>query len=173
MDVGEPRRLRAPAPTARVSTTRGTPEVAAAVVVGAMLVLELVVGLLYRGEESPSLATFIAAGTIGTLILIVVYVLATIGAIRLVFFPAGRSAVRAEIVIRVLGLALLVYTLWRNIVPFPAGSARWLPITAAVWLLAALAFVLARPVVARRAGERLTAADGLSATDTVATGEGR
>jgi hypothetical protein len=163
MDVVLARDGVAPAPITRVSTTRGTLEVAAAVVVVvvvAMLVLELVVGLLYRGEESPSLATFVAAGTIGTLILIVVHVLATIGAIRLVFFPAGQSAVRAEIVIPVLGPALLVYTLWRNIVPFPEGSARWLPITPAVWLLAALAFVLARPVVARRAGERLTAADG-------------
>jgi hypothetical protein len=68
-------------------------------------------------------------------------------------------------------LVLLVYTLWRNIIPFPEGAARWLPITAAVWLLAALAFVLLRPAVARRAGEQLTAAEGLVPTGEVRTGE--
>jgi amino acid transporter len=161
----------APAPIARVSERRGTPEVAAATIVGGMFVLEIIMGLLYRGEESPSLQTFIAAGTIGTLILLVVYVLATIGATRLVFFPRGRSAVTLEIAIPILGLVVLGYTLWRNVIPFPEGSARWLPITATVWLLAALAFVLLRPAVARRAGEQLTAAEGLTATAGVHTGE--
>ncbi|MGZ4551861.1 MAG: APC family permease, partial [Blastococcus sp.] len=157
-----------PARLARVSAGRGTPEDAAATVVGTMLVLDVVLGLLYRNEESPSLATFAAAGTIGTLILLVVYVLATIGATRLVFFPRGGAAVRAEIVIPILGLALLGYTL---IIPFPEGSARWLPVTAAVWLLAALAFVLLRPGIARRAGEQLTAAEGLASEPDVRTGE--
>jgi amino acid transporter len=152
----------APAPLATVSPIRRTPGTAAAAVVGAMLVLDVVVGLLYHGEDSPSLATFLAAGTIGTLILLVVYVLATIGATRLVFFPAGRSAVRAEIVIPILALVVLGYTLWRNVVPFPEGSARWLPVTAIVWLLLALALVFARPGVARHAGERLMADEGLT-----------
>ena len=66
---------------------------------------------------------------------------------------------------------LLAYTLWRNVIPFPEGSARWLPVTAAVWLLAALAFVLLRPEVTRRAGDQLTAAEGLTATTGVRTGE--
>jgi amino acid transporter len=162
----------APRPLARVSAARGTPEGAAVAVVGTMLALEIVMGLLYRNEESPSLSTFVAAGTIGTLILLVVYVLATIGATRLVFFPGGAAAIRAEIVIPILGLALLGYTLWRNIIPFPEGSARWLPITAAVWLLAALVFVLARPDVTRRAGEQLTAAEGLAPASELPAEEG-
>ena len=66
---------------------------------------------------------------------------------------------------------MLGYTLWRNVVPFPEGSARWLPVTAAVWLLAALAFVLLRPGIARRAGEQLTAAEGLASEPDVRTGE--
>jgi amino acid transporter len=161
-----------PRPLARVSSGRGTPEVAATTVVGTMLVLDIVIGLLYRGEDSPSLATFLAAGTIGTLILLVVYVLATIGAVRLVFFPQGESAVRAEILIPILGLALLGYTLWRNIIPFPDGSARWLPITSMVWLLVAVVFVIARPAVARRAGEQLTEAEGLAPGSELPAGEG-
>jgi amino acid transporter len=162
----------APRPLARVSATRGTPEGAAVAVVGTMLALDVVLGLLYRNEESPSLSTFIAASTIGTLILLVVYVLATIGATRLVFFPRGAAAVRAEIVIPILGLALLAYTLWRNVIPFPEGATRWLPITAAVWLLAALVFVLVRPDVARRAGEQLTTAEGLGRADELRAEEG-
>jgi amino acid transporter len=162
----------APRPLARVSAARGTPEGAAVAVVGAMLGLEIVMGLLYRNEESPSLSTFVAAGTIGTLILLVVYVLATIGATRLVFFPPGGAAVGVEIVIPILGLAVLGYTLWRNIIPFPEGAARWLPITAAVWLLAALVFVLVRPDVTRRAGKQLTAAEGLAPASALPAEEG-
>jgi amino acid transporter len=161
----------APKPLARVSATRGTPEGAAVAVVGTMLALDVIIGLLYRGEESPSLATFVAAGTIGTLILLVVYVLATIGATRLVFFPRAGAAVRAEIIIPILGLALLGYTLWRNVIPFPEGSARWLPIVAALWLVAALVFVLVRSDVARRAGAQLTEAEGLATERPLPAGE--
>ena len=61
----------------------------------------------------------------GTLILLVAYVLATIGMTRLVFF-SGQTAVRGwEIV--VLGIIVLGYTLFRNVWPLRPGINWWGP----------------------------------------------
>jgi hypothetical protein len=62
----------------------------------------------------------------------------------------------------VLALVVLGYTIYRNVVPYPTGEAGWNPAICAVWLLAAVALVLGRPAIARRAGERLTADEGLA-----------
>ena len=166
----------APAALARVSSTRRTP-VAAAVAVGvAAAVLEVVLWLIYRTDlptSSPdyvatSLSVFANAGVIGTLILLVAYVLASIGVIRLLFLSGERTVPTWEAVIPVAGLIVLGYTLYRNVYPFPQGKAWVPPGLAAAWLLAGLAFVLAAPGVARRAGEKLTADEGLSAAGATA-----
>ena len=166
----------APAALARVSSTRRTP-VAAAVAVGvAAAVLEIVLWLIYRTDlptSSPdyvatSLSVFANAGVIGTLILLVAYVLASIGVIRLLFLSGERTVPTWEAVIPVAGLIVLGYTLYRNVYPFPQGKAWVPPGLAAAWLLAGLAFVLAAPGVARRAGEKLTADEGLSAAGATA-----
>jgi hypothetical protein len=61
---------------------------------------------------------FLESGTIGTLILLVGYVRATICMVRLVFFApreAGRPAVRRrEILVPTLGIIVLGYTLYRR-----------------------------------------------------------
>jgi len=166
----------APAALARVSSTRRTP-VAAAVAVGVGAgVLEVVLWLIYRTDlptSSPdyvatSLSVFANAGVIGTLILLVAYVLASVGVIRLLFLSGERSVPTWEAVIPAAGLVVLGYTLYRNVYPFPQGKAWVPPALAAVWLLAGLAFVLAAPGVARRAGEKLTADEGLSAAGATA-----
>ena len=61
-----------------------------------------------------------------------------------------------------LALVVVGYTLYRNVVPYPTGTGRWMPVVCAVWLLIAIVVVLARPQLARRAGERLTAEEGLA-----------
>jgi len=68
-----------------------------------------------------------------------------------------------ELVVPVLALALLLYTIYRNVIPYPTGTFFWLPIVCGVWLLAAIGFVLARPDLARRAGAKLLAEEGLQA----------
>ena len=90
--------------------------------------------------------------------------LATIGAMRLPFFSGDTTTRRWEIVIPVLALVVLGYTIYRNVVPYPTGQAGWNPAICAVWLLLAIVLVLARPAIARRAGERLTADQGLAPT---------
>ena len=105
---------------------------------------------------------FVESGVIGTVILPAVYVLATIGMTRLVFF-SGQTAVRRwEIVIPVLGIIVLGYTLFRNVWPLPTGVNWWGPSVAIAWLVIGIAGVVARPAATRRAGESLMRADGLN-----------
>jgi hypothetical protein len=66
---------------------------------------------------------------------------------------------------------VLGYTLYRNVIPFPEGTARVMPLAAIIWLLGALVFVLVRADLTRRAGERLTAAEGLAPADEVSAGK--
>lgn len=63
-----------------------------------------------------------------------------------------------------LALVVLGYTLFRNVWPYPQGAAAWLPVGCVVWLLAVVAFVVAKPEIARPSGERLTVEEGLSRT---------
>jgi hypothetical protein len=134
------------------------------VVVLAVYVIILVMGL---GFGADSLTVFIDSGVIGTLILLVVYAMATVGAMRLLFFSGRTGTPRWEMVIPILALAVLAYTLYRNVYPYPSDpstAAFWLPIVCAVWLVLAVVFVLVRPDVARRAGQRLTEEEGLRTT---------
>ncbi|HVH23730.1 MAG TPA: APC family permease [Pseudonocardia sp.] len=147
------------APLAEVSASRGTPVRATAFVVVAMALIALVDVAVFGAAPFD---VFSWSGTIGTLILIVVYVLATIGAVRLLFFSGPPRVNRAEIVIPVLALLVLGYTLYRNVIPYPTGPAAWFPVVCLVWIGLSLVVVLARPSVARRAGARLTADSGLS-----------
>ncbi|OMI36598.1 hypothetical protein [Streptomyces sparsogenes] len=59
-------------------------------------------------------------------------------------------------------MAVLGYTLYRNVVPYPTGAAFWLPITAGAWIAVALAAVLLSPALVRRIGRRLTEEEGLA-----------
>lgn len=149
-----------------VAARRGTPVRATAVVVAVMAVIALVDAVVFGAAPFD---VFSWSGTIGTLILIVVYVLATVGAVRLLFFSGPPRVHRAEIVIPVLALLVLGYTLYRNVIPYPTGPAAWFPVVCLVWIGAALAAVLVRPAVARRAGERLTADAGLGGGSVDAT----
>jgi amino acid transporter len=161
----------APQRLAAVSPTRHTPVAASAVVAVAAFALEIGLWLVYRpgvasdaADYTPaSLAVFFAAGVIGTLILLVAYVLATVGVVRLLFGSGTRTVAGWEVAIPVLALALLAYTLYRNVYPFPTGKAAVPALLAVGWLVVGLGYVAAAPGAARRAGARLTADEGLSA----------
>jgi amino acid transporter len=156
-----------PASLAAVSPVKRTPVNAALAVVVAMYVIIVIFATAFGAKPFDA---FFYSGTIGTLILLVAYVLATVGAIRLVFFTGDDRVARWELVVPVLALVVLGYTLVRNVYPYPKGAAAWLPVVCVVWLVAAVLFVLARPDVAARAGQRLTAEEGLSTSRTRARG---
>jgi amino acid transporter len=148
-------------PTGLAATTRaGTPGTAAVLVLGVMAVIMLIMAIAGGGEP---FNVFLWSGTIGTLILLVIYVLTTIGAIRLVFVERRLPAVPMwQVVVPLAALVVLGYTLYRNVVPFPSpddGALFWNPIVAAAWLLVCVVAVLAARAAGRRAGAALTAAE--------------
>ena len=132
----------------------GTPARAAVLVSATMAV---VLGICVTAFSAVPEETFVWGGTIGTLILLVAYGLTTIGAIRLIFVQRRMPVPMWQVVIPLAALALLGYTLYRNVVPYPAsGPGHWFPIVSGGWLLVAVVAVLAAPKTARRLGERLT-----------------
>jgi amino acid transporter len=146
-----------------VAPRRNTP-VASSLVV--MIAVYVVVAFTWAALRSDPFTLFLEAGTIGTLILLVVYILATIGMVRLVFFgprSGDRPAVRRwEIALPVLGIVVLGYTVFRNIWPLPTGVAWWGPAVALAWLVLGIVGVLLRPTATRRAGQLLLKSEGLA-----------
>lgn len=127
-------------------TRLGTPAAAAVVVVLAMYG---VVAAFVLGAGSSAMDVFLASGTIGTLILLVVYLVTTIGAIRLLFFTAPRTVPMWEIVVPLSALVVLGYTVYRNVVPYPTGTAATFPLVAGAWILLGILAVATLPRLSR------------------------
>jgi amino acid transporter len=138
----------------------------ATVAIGAYVVI--VLGWFVLGVAPFDL--FVASGTIGTLILLLVYALATIGAAKLLFFSGERQVAVWEVVVPFLALVVIGYTLFRNVYPFSAAG--WYPIIAMLWVVAGVAVSFIRNAATRRAGERLMAEEGLAGEAGSRPGEG-
>jgi len=148
-----------PASLGTVSFRSGVPaRSTATVAVGAYVIIGL--GWLVFGVAPFDL--FVAAATIGTLILLLVYALATIGAAKLLFLSGERQVAAWEVVVPFLALVLIGYTLFRNVYPYPTDAAAWYPIIAALWVIAGIVVTYVRNAATRRAGERLMAEEGLA-----------
>jgi amino acid transporter len=147
-----------PTRLSEVSPRRRTPTTSTGAVALGVYVVIAFTWFILRGDP---FTLFLEAGTIGTLILLVVYVLATIGMVRLVFFSGPTTVRKWEIAIPVLGIIVLGYTLFRNVWPLPAGVAWWGPSVAVAWFAIGIIWVLARPAATRRAGELLARSEGL------------
>lgn len=144
----------------------GTPARAALSVAGLMAVI---IGGCVAAFHATAEDTFVWGGTIGTLILLVVYILATLGAIGLVFVRRKLPVARWQVVIPLAALVLLGYTVYRNVIPYPTdGAARWFPIASGGWLLLAILAVLLAPGLARRVGRKLAEAEGIPVEQTAA-----
>lgn len=137
----------------------GTPA-NAAIAVALLMAFIIVVSAVFFDAEA--FDTFLWSGTIGTLILLVIYVLTTIGAVRLVFVQRKMAVPMWQVVIPIAALLVLGYTIYRNVIPYPTeGPPQWFPIVDGGWLLLAIIVVLAAPGLARRIGANLTAAEGI------------
>jgi amino acid transporter len=143
----------------QVHPKRGTPTNATTAVVVAMAILVIGAWQILKWD---SLTTFLQAGVIGTLILLVVYLLATVGALKLLFFSGQKTVAAWEVIIPVLALLVLAYTLFRNVYPFPTGTAVWGPAVAIVWLIVGIVWILARSAASTQAGEALLKSEGLA-----------
>jgi len=143
----------------------GTPTAATGLVTAATIIIYVVYVAVSSQASAVAENAFFWSGTIGTLILLVVYVLATIGMTRLVFVQRKMPSVPMwQIVIPVAAIVVLGYTLYRNVYPYPSGDAYWFPVVGGAWLRAATIGVLAAPGTARRLGAALAAREGINAT---------
>ncbi len=137
-----------------VLSTRSTPARAVAVVVGIATGIIVLSALAFGATATD---TFAWSGSIGTLIILVIYILTTIGAVRLIFVQRKIQVPMWEIILPVLGIVVLGYTVYVNLVPYPtSGPARWFPVVAGGILVLAIIAVLAAPRVFSRVGQRLT-----------------
>ena len=142
--------LREGHPLARISARSGAP-------VGA---LALVMTVGFGGLIAQSLAgtnavnAFFYPGTIGVLALMVAYIATNLGAIRHLFFRAARRPLW-QIVFPVVGIAFLVFTIYKNVSGTSAPYSRF-PWYVLAWLAVGALVVIAAPHVAKRIGERLT-----------------
>lgn len=141
-----------------VSRKWGTPFGATLATFCIMLVVTVVFGWIIK---DPALTEFSEMGSVGTYVLLIAYALTTLAAIRLILRKGALNVPRWQLVVPVAAVAVLGYTLYRNVVPYPTGSAAWLPVAAGLWLLVALVTVLCLPRVAKRIGVHLTADEGI------------
>ena len=144
-----------------VDEKNGTPVNATRIMTAVVLFIVVVWHLVWNKQ---AFDIFAGSGVIGTLILLVVYLMATVGAIRFIFFGSTKRAPAWEIIIPILGIGMLGITLWENIHPWPtAWAARALPIAAVIWLVVGIAFIAAKPALANKMGEKLRNDENLSA----------
>jgi amino acid transporter len=96
--------------------------------------------------------TFLWSGTIGTLILLVAYLLATVGCIKLIWIDKKMPQVPTwEIVVPLAAVVVIGYTLYRNVFPYPAaGPPHWFPIVSFGWILLVALVAFLVPGFARR-----------------------
>ena len=110
--------------------------------------------------------TFFWSGAIGTLILLVAYLLATFGCIKLIWIDKKMPQVSTwEIVIPIAAVVVIVYTLYRNVFPYPdANPARWFPVVAFGWVLVVALVAFLVPGFAQRLATGLRELDRGEAT---------
>jgi amino acid transporter len=133
----------------------GTPTAAAVFVTATVAAIAVICAVFFGAHPFD---TFFWSGTIGTLILLVAYVLATIGCIKLVFVDKKLTVPTWQVVIPVLALLMLCYTIYRNVFPYPtSGPARFFPVVAFGWLILVTIVMFAVPNVARRLSHGMAA----------------
>src|SRR6201996_243696 len=120
------------------------------VVIAVNLIAEQLVG------ESVESATF-SALQVGTVLILVAYVMATIGAIRYLFFTDERKAPMWQVVIPILGGLFVCYTIYRNVFIGPTGYLHSTPYIEVAYLLIGLVVVCVAPGLAGRVRAGLAA----------------
>lgn len=134
---------------------RGAPAVA----LGLVLTVVLVIIVAQRLAGSAVLDATFYALTVGTIALLVVYVLATVGAIRYLFFDGAARAPRWQAVIPVLGALFVLYTIYKNVVGVDPPYDRF-PWIVLVWLVIGTVIAVATPGLAGRVRAGLAGATG-------------
>ncbi len=101
-------------------------------------------------------ATFYAL-QVGTVLILVAYVMATVGAIYFLFFKGEAKVPMWQVVIPVLGGAFVCYTIYRNVFIGQEGTYAHLPYIEVVYLIVGLVVVSVAPGLAGRVRAGLAA----------------
>ena len=137
--------------TSRLGTSsQRTGAPAAALLVVMTIAIAAIAGMRLNGTDV--LSAFFYPATIGVLSLLVAYVVTNAGAIKL--FAFDRQERPWEMGISALGIAFLLYVLWRNVSGQPYPYDHFWQVVG-VWLVVGLGIVLAVPGLARRIGSGL------------------
>jgi amino acid transporter len=150
-------------PLTRVNA-RGTPVVTMGI--AALAVLAAMIGQRLAGTDEKT-ATFYWL-TIGTLAILIAYALATLGALKFLFFTGAPKAPRWQIGIPVLGLIFVVYTIYKNVVGV-SGPYRYFPYYVLAWLIIGFILVAAVPGVVGRVRAELDTDDSTTAKPAAAS----
>jgi amino acid transporter len=134
-------------------TRHGAP--GAALVVVLTIFLAALVGQQLAGSTVEN-ATFYAL-QVGTVLILVAYVMATVGAIYFLFFRGEAKAPMWQIAIPVLGGAFVCYTIYRNVFVGQEGTFAHLPFIEAAYLIVGLVVVSVAPGLAGRVRAGLAA----------------
>jgi amino acid transporter len=146
----------------RLRPVLGTASTRSGAPAGALTVV-LIIGvggiIVQRIANVSAVNAFFYPGTIGVLSLLVAYIVTNVGAIRHLFIKARRAPLW-EIIIPLIGIAFLLYTLYKNVqgVDFPYNR---FPLVVGIWLVIGLAIIIASPRLATRIGASLARDEGL------------
>lgn len=134
-----------PRPLASVAPSTGTPARA----LGASMLATLVPLLAFGLAGTRALDAFFYLATVGVLSLLVLYMLTSVSALKLLTAGPGRAA-PWELAVLLAGIAVAGYVLYRNLVPVPAYPFNLFPYIVGGWLLLGLIVAFAVPAVAAR-----------------------
>lgn len=143
-------------PVLKISPRFRTPTGAIALTVTFMTVSVIAFGFIFGTLINNAWAW---TSTIGTLTALVAYILVAVGAGALIL--RGSVISKREAVVPAISVLVLGYIIYRNVVPYPTGPLRWLPVAAGAWTLFAIIVMVVSPKLARRVGQELDA-DGLT-----------
>jgi amino acid transporter len=132
------------------SRRTGAPANALAVV----MVAAIITFVALRLNGTSAVNAFFYPGTIGVLSLLVAYIVTNLGALRFLFWERRIAVWQA--IVPLLGIAALVYVIYKNVYPRPAHPYDIFPFALLGWLLLGLGIVALVPGLARQIGARLT-----------------
>ena len=127
----------------------------------AVMVIGITTFVVLRVGGVSAVNAFFYPATVGVLTLLVAYIVTNAGALRFLFL--SRRVPTWEAVFPMIGLAILIYVIYKNVYPPPDYPFNIFPYIAGAWILVGLGSVLLVPGLARRIGTNLAASEGMAA----------
>ena len=118
------------------------------------ITLACVIG--FAAEGTPGVSAFFYPGTLGTLLLLCMYILTEIGVINYMFIGRRVRVPRMEVIIPVVGIIILGYVLYRNVWPVPPVPFNYIAYMTGAWLVAGALIAMLAPGLAKTIGANLT-----------------